>query len=56
MQKTSRRFRNGVGYHIMVLPMLILYLTFIIYPFLSTIFYSLQIIPALNCLTIVLLE
>ena len=40
MQKTSRRFRNGVGYHIMVLPMLILYLTFIIYPFLSTIFYS----------------
>lgn len=29
-----------MGYHIMVLPMLILYLTFIIYPFLSTIFYS----------------
>lgn len=40
MQKSSRRFRNGMGYHIMVLPMLILYLTFIIYPFLSTIFYS----------------
>lgn len=40
MQKKCRRFRNGMGYHIMVLPMLILYLTFIIYPFLSTIFYS----------------
>lgn len=33
-------FKEGMCWHAMVLPLLILYLTFIIYPFFSTIFYS----------------
>ena len=40
MKNKGARLRRSVSYHAMVLPMLILYLTFIIYPFLSTIFYS----------------
>lgn len=40
MQRKGKRLRRSAGYHAMVLPMLILYLTFIIYPFLSTIYYS----------------
>ena len=40
MKNKGMRLRRSVSYHAMVLPMLILYLTFIIYPFLSTIFYS----------------
>lgn len=40
MRKKEKRLGRGISYHAMVLPMLILYLTFIIYPFLSTIFYS----------------
>ncbi len=40
MNKKAKHFKRGMAYHIMVLPLLILYVTFIIYPFLSTIFYS----------------
>lgn len=40
MQRKRRSLRHGTGYCLMVLPLLVLYLTFIIYPFLSTIFYS----------------
>lgn len=40
MHKKGKHFKRGIGYHAMVLPLLILYVTFIIYPFLSTIFYS----------------
>lgn len=40
MEKKRKRFGRGMGFHTMVLPLLILYLTFIIYPFLSTVFYS----------------
>lgn len=40
MKNKGTLLRRSVSYHAMVLPMLILYLTFIIYPFLSTIFYS----------------
>lgn len=38
--KKKRHFKRSLAYHTMVLPLLILYLTFIIYPFLSTIYYS----------------
>ena len=40
MKKKGKHFKRGMAYHMMVLPLLILYVTFIIYPFLSTIFYS----------------
>lgn len=40
MKKKGKHFKRGMAYHLMVLPLLILYVTFIIYPFLSTIFYS----------------
>lgn len=40
MKINKRKFREGLAYHAMVLPMLIMFLLFIIYPFCSTIFYS----------------
>lgn len=40
MKNKRKEFKRGMAYHLMVLPLLILYLTFIIYPFLSTIFFS----------------
>lgn len=40
MKINKRKFREGIAYHIMVLPMFIMFTLFVIYPFCSTIFYS----------------
>lgn len=40
MKINKRKFKEGLAYHIMVLPMFIMFTLFVIYPFCSTIFYS----------------
>lgn len=40
MKMNKRKFRESLAYHAMVLPMLIMFVLFIIYPFCSTVFYS----------------
>ena len=45
-----RRLGKSISYHSMVLPLLILYSLFVIYPFLSTVFYSFTDYSSMNML------
>lgn len=40
MKINKRKFKEGLAYHAMVMPMLVMFSLFVIYPFCSTIFYS----------------